>query len=258
MARDWLPPAGIILTALILWEVVARATRVPRWLLPTPTDIGSAMASSWELLLKHTWVTFQEVALGFAVSLIVGIGLALAIAYSKVVERGMYPFVIASQTIPIIAIAPLLLIWFGYGLVPKVIVVALICFFPIVVNMVDGLRSVEPEMLNMMRTLGAVRWQLFTKVQIPASLPFLFSGTKIAIAVSVIGAVIGEWVGASAGLGYFMVRSASQFLTARVFAAIFILSVMGVLLFAAVAISERYILPWYHTEKRQKAMARES
>jgi ABC-type nitrate/sulfonate/bicarbonate transport system permease component len=142
------------------------------------------------------------------------------------------------------------LIWFGYGLLPKVIVVALICFFPIVVNTVDGLRSVDPDLVNLMRSMGASRRQLFTKAQLPSALPYLFSGTKVGIAVSVIGAVIGEWVGASAGLGYFMVRSASQFQTSRVFAAVVVLSIMGVALFALAAYAERRLLPWHHEKRR--------
>jgi len=206
------------------------------------------------LLMNHAAVTIKEVVVGFALAFWVGVVLAVAIAYSRLLERTVYPFVIASQTIPIIAIAPLLLIWLGYGLSPKVIVVALISFFPIVVNMVDGLKAVDSDMVAMMRTLGASRWQIFTKLQVPSSLPFLFSGTKVGIAVSVIGAVIGEWVGGRAGLGYLMTISVPYFLTARVFAAVFILSLMGIALFLAVTILERLLLRWYHTEQRQKAM----
>ncbi len=241
----WLPPSVLVAALLLAWQLAAAVLQVPRWLLPAPTDIVAALYSSWELLARHGWATLQEVLAGFAVSFVVGVLLAIAIAYSRTMERALYPFVIASQTIPVIAIAPILLIWFGYGLLPKVIVVALISFFPIVVNMVDGLRSVDPDLVRLLQSMGATRWQIFAKAQLPASLPFLLSGTKVGIAVSVIGAVIAEWVGASAGLGYFMVRSASQFQTARVFAAIAVLSVMGVALFALVALSERYILPWY-------------
>ena len=182
--------------------------------------------------------------------------MAVSIAYSRIMERAVYPFVIASQTVPVIVIAPLLLIWIGYGIWPKVIVVVLISFFPIVVNTVDGLKSADPDMLNMMRTLGASRWQLFSKVQAPSSVPFLFSGVRVAIAVSVIGAVIGEWVGASAGLGYLMTRSAPQFLTDRVFAAIFLLSVMGITLFALVVVAERYAVPWRRRERQEKSLER--
>lgn len=251
---QWAPPAALILLALAAWEGAVRLFHVARWLLPPPSSIGAELIESRSLLLRHTWVTLEEVLLGFALALVVGIALATAIAYSRIVERAAYPFVIASQTVPIIVIAPLLLIWIGYGIWPKIIVVVLISFFPIVVNTVDGLKSADPDMLNMMRTLGASRWQLFTKVQTPSSVPFLFSGIRVAIATSVIGAVIGEWVGASAGLGYLMTRSAPQFLTDRVFASIFILSIMGITLFALVVIAERYALPWYQWEKRDKAM----
>ena len=256
LVSQWAPPAVIILLALATWEVAVRLFNVAPWLLPPPSAIAAELVESRSLLLRHTWVTLEEVLLGFTLALVVGIALAMAIAYSRIVERAAYPFVIASQTVPVIVIAPLLLIWIGYGIWPKVIVVVLISFFPIVVNMVDGLKSADPDMLNMMRSLGASRWQLFTKVQAPASVPFLFSGIRVAIAVSVIGAVIGEWVGASAGLGYLMTRSAPQFLTDRVFASIFILSVMGIVLFALVVLAERYALPWYQWEKRDRAMNR--
>ena len=251
---QWAPPAVIVLLALGAWEGYVRLFQVERWLLPPPSAIGAELVESRSLLLRHTWVTLEEVLLGFALALVVGIALAAAISYSRIVERSAYPFVIASQTVPIIAIAPLLLIWVGYGIWPKVIVVVLISFFPIVVNTVDGLKSVDPDMLNMMRTLGASRRQLLLKVQAPASVPFLFSGIRVAIAMSVIGAVIGEWVGASAGLGYLMMRSAPQFLTDRVFASIFILSLMGIGLFTLVVVAERYALPWYQWEKRDKAL----
>ena len=251
---QWAPPAALILMALGLWEGGVRLFQVAPWLLPPPSSIGAELVESRSLLLRHTWVTLEEVLLGFALALVVGIALAAAIAYSRVVERAAYPFVIASQTVPVIVIAPMLLIWIGYGIWPKIIVVTLISFFPIVVNMVDGLKSADPDMLSMMRTLGASRWQIFTKVQAPSSVPFLFSGIRVAIALSVIGAVIGEWVGASAGLGYLIKRSAPQFLTDRVFASIFILSIMGISLFALVVLAERYAVPWYQWEKRDKAL----
>ncbi|MBI2872739.1 MAG: ABC transporter permease [Chloroflexi bacterium] len=253
----WAPPLSIIVLALGVWEGAVRLAHVPRWLLPTPSVIGGELASSHRLLLRHTGVTLEEVLVGLGLALAAGVVLAVGIAYSRVLERSVYPFVIASQTIPIIAIAPLLLIWIGYGLLPKVIVVALISFFPIVVNTVDGLKSVDPDVVNLMRTLGASRWQVFTKVQVPTSLPFLFSGTRVAVAVSVIGAVIGEWVGSSQGLGYLMIRSKPQFLTERVFAAIFILSVMGIALFVITGLVERYVVPWSHTERRQRALGEE-
>ncbi len=253
-SANWLPPGLIIAASLGLWQGLVKLLEVPRWLLPSPWDIARELVRSRGLLTEHAWVTLEEVLLGFALALAVGIWLAAGIAYSRMLERAVYPIVIASQTIPVIAIAPLLLIWVGPETTSKVIVVALISFFPIVVNMVDGLKSVDPDTVNMMRTLGASRWQLFTKVQVPTSLPFLFSGIKVAIVVSVIGAVVGEWVGARAGLGHLMRISGPLFLTARVFAAIVVLSLMAIALFIVVAVMERYILHWYHTEKRQRGL----
>ena len=251
---QWVLPVSIIVAVIGVWQGYVALYDVPAWKLPAPSAIGTELVNGRSLLLRHTWVTLQEVLIGFGLALGAGVLLAILIAYSRTLERAVYPFVIASQTVPIIVIAPLLLIWVGYGLAPKVIIVVLIAFFPIVVNTVDGLKSVDADMINLMRTLGASRWQVFTKVQVPTSLPFLFSGTKVAITLSVIGAVIGEWVGASAGLGYLTRISVPLFLTARSFAAVVILAVMGVSLFVVVVALERFLLPWYHTERRQRAL----
>ena len=230
---------------------------MPKWQLPAPSAIGQELVDSRALLWDNALVTIKEVALGFLAALAAGVALAALIAYSRILERSIYPIVIASQTIPIIAIAPLLLIWVGYGTTPKVIVVALISFYPIAVNTVDGLKSIDPDMVSMMRTLGASRWQVFTKLQVPTSMPFMFSGIKVGISVSVIAAVIGEWVGASAGLGYLITYSQPLFLTARVFAAIVVLSALGMSLFLLASLVERLMLPWYHTEKQAKALGRQ-
>jgi ABC-type nitrate/sulfonate/bicarbonate transport system permease component len=255
-ARNWGASLLILAGLALLWELGVQVGDVPEWQLPAPSAILEELIGSWSLLWENTLVTAQEVVLGFLAALVAGLLLAVAIAYSRILERSVYPIVVASQTIPVIAIAPLLLIWVGYGIAPKIIVVALISFFPISVNTVDGLKSVDPDMVNMMRTLGASRWQIFTKLQIPASLPSMFSGIKIAIAVSVIGAVIGEWVGASAGLGYLMTYSQPLFLTSRVFAAIAILSAMGIGLFLLASLVEQLTLPWYYTEKRARSLER--
>ncbi len=254
----WLPAAVVVAGVLGLWEGYVRLFDVQRWLLPAPSIVAKTVAESPGLLWRHSLVTLEEVVVGFGLALAVGVVLASSIALSRTLERAIYPFIIASQTIPIIVIAPLLLVWVGYGLTPKVIVVALIAFFPIVVNMVDGLRSVDPDAVNLMRTLGARRWQIFLKVQLPSAMPFLFSGTRVAIAVSVIGAVIGEWVGSSQGLGYLMIRSKPLFLTERVFAAIAILSLMGIALFLLVGLAERMVIPWWHEERRARQATREN
>jgi ABC-type nitrate/sulfonate/bicarbonate transport system permease component len=253
----WAIPLLILATLVGAWEFWVQVRDVPKWQLPAPSAIARELWDSRALLWDNTLITLEEVVIGFAAALAAGVVLAALIAYSRILERSIYPIVIASQTIPIIAVAPLLLIWVGYGMTPKIIVVALIAFYPIAVNTVDGLKAVDPDMVNMMRTLGASRWQVFTKLQVPTSLPFMFSGIKIGISVSVIAAVIGEWVGASAGLGYLITYSQPLFLTARVFAAIVVLSVMGMTLFGLAALAERLLLPWCHTEKQAKALGRE-
>lgn len=250
--RSWLIPSLILIGVVLVWEFWVQVGDVPKWQLPAPSAIWQELFTSWDLLWKHTYVTLQEVVVGFLVALVSGFLLACGIAYSKVLERAIYPIIISSQTIPIIAIAPLLLIWIGYGIAPKVIVVALVSFYPIAVNTIDGLKAIDPNMVNMMRTLGASRWQIFTKLQIPTSLPYMFSGIKVGISISVIGAVIGEWVGASAGLGYLITYSQPLFLTDRVFAAIVVLSAMGIGLFLIASLAERFMLPWYYAEKNSK------
>jgi ABC-type nitrate/sulfonate/bicarbonate transport system permease component len=240
----WLAPLLAIALGLVAWEVAVIVRDTPRWLVPRPTEIGRELVHSRALLWRHTWTTLQEMLAGLAIAFALGVALAVAIASSRLVERSLYPAVIASQAVPIIALAPILLIWFGYGMTPKVIVVVLTCFFPIVVNMVDGLRAPDADALALLRSMGASRWQLLRIVRVPASLPHLFSGVRIAAAWSVIGALVGEWVGASSGLGYLMIRSQSQFQTPRLFAAVLIAAALGIVLFTAVALLERAVLPW--------------
>ena len=251
LGRRWLAPGLLVLLALGAWEAGVRLAETPRWLLPPPSEIARTLVVDRALLLHHTGVTLTEVLLGFALALVVGVLLAVAIDASVVLERAIYPLVVASQTVPIPALAPLLLIWLGYGLLPKVLVTALVGFFPIVVNTVDGLRGTDREVLVLLRSLGAGRWARFRLAKLPSALPFVLSGAKVAIAVCVIGAVFAELLGSSAGLGYLLTRATAQFLTARVFAAVLLLSLMGVGLFALVALAERLLLPWrrYVTEQ---------
>ena len=250
---SWVTPVIILLALIALWEIWVRFGNIPSWQLPAPSAIAQELVASWNLLLYHAYITLQEIIIGFFVALVFGLLLAVAIVRSKILERALLPILVSSQTIPIIAIAPLLLIWVGYGLASKVIVVALISFYPIAVNTIDGLKAINSDMVTMMKSLGASRWQIFTKLQIPTSLPYMFSGIKVGISISVIGAVIGEWVGASGGLGYLIKYSQPLFLTSRVFAAIFVLSLIGIGLFVLAGWVERLMLPWYYAEKKAKA-----
>ncbi len=255
MSRDasylrWIWPTLLMLALLGGWEVVVHINETPRWMLPPPSAILESFRTDWRLLLEHARVTLLEVVLGFGLALLAGIVTGVAIDSSIVMRRAIYPLIIASQTIPMVALAPLMLIWFGYDLIPKILITALIGFFPIAVNTVDGLRSGDREMLGLLRSMGATGWQRFRIVRVPAALPLIFSGARIAITFCVIGAVFAELVGASAGLGYLMERSAAQFQTSRVFACIVILALMGIGLFSLIAFIERLALPWrrYLTE----------
>ncbi len=238
------PPALLLATILGTWEWGVRAFGIPFYILPAPSRIGALLVAERGLLLGEASVTLFEIFLGFAVAFVVGIGLALLIFASRTVERAVYPLVIASQTIPVFAIAPLLIVWLGYGMLSKVAMAALIVFFPIVVNTVDGLRSADPDAINLLLILGATPAQVLLKIRAPAALPFVFSGIRIAVATSVIGAVIGEWVGATQGLGFLMIHANAQLHIDLVFAAIAVLSLMAILLFLAVSGAEWLALPW--------------
>ncbi len=252
MARDRFLPSLVLALGVLAWELLARSLQVPRWVLPPPSAIGQALLRDHRLLWSHLLVTLEEVALGLALAVVLAVVLAMGIVSWRLVERSVYPLVVASQAVPIVALAPLLLVWFGYGLTPKVIVVVLICYFPIAVNLVDGLRGVDAELVDLVRSFGATRWQILRIVRIPAALPAFFSGLRVAAAVSVIGALIGEWVGSSAGLGYLMIRAASQFHTDRVFAAVFVSALVSVALFWSVGILERIVVPWRSTNERER------
>jgi putative hydroxymethylpyrimidine transport system permease protein len=244
VAARIVPP--VVLLALILagWEGAVRAFAIPFYILPAPSRIAGVLVADRALLAGEAAVTLGEVMLGFAIAFVAGIVLALLIFSSRTVERAVYPLVIASQTIPVFAIAPLLVVWFGYGTVSKVVMAALIVFFPIVVNTVDGLRAADQDMVNLLVILGARPAAIVRRVRIPAALPFVFSGTRIAIATSVIGAVIGEWVGSTRGLGYLMIHANAQLHVDLVFAVIVYLSVMATALFWSVSLVEWAALPW--------------
>ena len=254
-ARSALAPALVLLGLLAFWELAARwdlladALRIEDFLVPAPTQIAEALWNDRTLLAENAWVTLQEVVLGFALAAVLGVGFAFALHLSETARRAVYPLLVGSQTIPIIAIAPVLVIWFGFDLGPKLAIIALICFFPITVNTLDGLRSVDPDLRKMMRTMGASRLQTLWRVEAPSALPFTFSGAKIAVAVAVIGAVFGEWAGSNEGLGHLMMSAQAQLLTARVFAAIVVLSAMAICLFGLLSVLERRVVSWKVAER---------
>ena len=248
--RRVLLPLAVVLGLLGLWQlaaswdVIADALSIEPFLVPAPSDVADSLWTDRELLAENAWVTVQEVVLGFAIALVAGSAFAIVLHLSDVLRRALYPLLVASQTVPVIAIAPILVVWLGFGLGPKLAIIALICFFPITVNALDGLRSVDPELPRMMRTLDASRIQTLLRVEVPSSLPFLLSGAKIAAVISVIGAVFGEWSGADEGLGHLILVAQGQVQTARVFAAVAVLSVLAILLFGGLALVERRLAWW--------------
>jgi putative hydroxymethylpyrimidine transport system permease protein len=245
----WAPPLLLLVALIGGWEAFARLGSVENYLLPAPSEVGRALIEDRHLLLPDAWVTLREVLLGFGLALVAGLAAATLLHLSPVARRALYPLVIGSQAIPVIVIAPILVIWFGFGMTPKLIVIALICFFPITVNTLDGLASVDRAQVKMLRTLDASRWQVFRRLELPSALPFVFSGARIAIAVAVIGAVFGELVGSDAGLGHAIQVGTAQLLTARVFAATLLLALMGIALFALVGLIQRRAVPWAGMER---------
>jgi ABC-type nitrate/sulfonate/bicarbonate transport system permease component len=245
----WAPPVVVLALLVAAWEILARAGSVEDYLLPAPSDVVRALVEDRDLLLPDAWVTLQEVLLGFALALLAGLGTAALLHLSPLTRRALYPLVVGSQAIPVIVIAPILVIWFGFGMTPKLIVIALICFFPITVNTLDGLASVDQSQVKMLRTLDASRWEVFRRLELPSALPYVFSGARVAIAVAVIGAVFGELVGSDQGLGHAIQVGTAQLLTARVFAATFLLAVMAIALFVVVGLVQRRVVPWAGRER---------
>ena len=239
-------PAAFALVVLAVWQLYTVVSDVPESSLPAPTEIARAGWEHRDLLIDNTWVTVEEILIGFVLAIVLGVLLAILIRSSRTVERAVYPWLVVSQMVPVPAIAPIFVIWTGFDLRPKVMVVALVAFFPIAVNSIDGLRAADPQLLRLMRTLRASRWQQFRYARLPAALPFLFSGLKVAAALSVIGAVFGEWVGSSEGLGHLILVLNNATETATMFATIFVLSVIGIALFGLVILLERRLLPRYY------------
>lgn len=233
------------------WDVLADLLGIEPFLVPAPSEVAESLWTDRALLADNAWVTFGEVVGGFAVAVVIGIASALLLHLSPLLRRAFYPLVVASQTVPIIVIAPIFVVWFGFGIGPKIAVIALICFFPICVNMLDGLGTVDPEQRKLMRTLGASRRQILARLEVPSSLPHLLSGAKIAVAVAVIGAVFGEWAGSESGLGHLMLVDNAQLEVPRLFAAMAVLSAMAIGLFALLAAAERRLAWWGETADRR-------
>jgi putative hydroxymethylpyrimidine transport system permease protein len=243
-------PAAVLAALIGAWQVAASSGALADllglepFLVPSPAEIATSLWENRSLLAENAWVTVREIVLGFLCATVVGIAFAVAIHLSETLRRALYPLLVASQTIPVIAIAPILIVWFGFGIEPKLVVIALVSFFPITVNAVDGLGSVDREAIKMMRTLDASRWQLLTRVEAPAALPSLFGGMRIAAVFAPIAALFAEWVGSSSGLGHLILQDNGRLETARMFASIALLIAIALLLFGLLALVERRVVRW--------------
>jgi len=249
--RRWLDPLALVLLLLGIWQIAASSgaladlLNLESFLVPSPTEIASSLWDNRVVLLENAWVTLREVIFGFGCALLAGVAFAVLLHLFETLRRATYPLLVGSQAIPILVFAPILIVWFGYGIGPKLAIVAIICFFPITVNALDGLRSVDPEAIRMMRTLDASRWQTFRRVEAPTALPYAFSGAKIAVAVAVIGVVFAEWAGTSSGgLGWLVLQYNNNLQTAEVFAAAVVLAAMAMALFGLLALVEHRVVTW--------------
>jgi ABC-type nitrate/sulfonate/bicarbonate transport system permease component len=247
--RNIAAPLLFLLSFIATWQAWVWWSGVPAWLLPAPGRVLTALWEMLPVLFRHTQSTVLAAVTGLLAAVLLALALAVLMDFSPWVRRGMYPLLVFSQTVPIIAIAPLLIIWFGYGILPKVVVVALVCFFPVAVSMVEGMEAADPGMVDLLRVMGSTRWQLIKLVRLPAALPSFFSGLKIAGTYAVMGAVIGEWLGATSGLGVYMTRATHAYQTDRVFAAIIIISLVSLLLFGLINLLARLSIPWYFKER---------
>jgi putative hydroxymethylpyrimidine transport system permease protein len=239
---------AVVLALVLLggWQLYAQLSGVDDFLLPAPTEVASALVDDRALLWDAFVVTAGEIGLGLLLALGAALGLAVGVHLSPTLRRAVYPLLVASQTVPIPIVAPLLVVWFGFALFPKLVIVALVCFFPIVVPVLDGLAGVAPEQRKLLRTLGASRWQVLRHVEAPTALPGLFTGAKLAVAVAAIAAVLAEQAGSSEGIGHLITQAIPQLETARAWAAVVVLSLFSIALFAALVLTERRVVPWAH------------
>ena len=249
--RKLTPLIGIV-AFLLAWQLFVIIWKVPPYLLPTPTAIAHTFVSELPDLLRHGWVTVYEMIAGYALAVAVAIPLAIAITSSRRFNELVMPTMLFFQIVPKVAIAPLFLVWFGVGATPKILVAFLISFFPIVIDAAVGLRSMSPEMGDLAKSMGASRWQVFAQFRLPTSLPYLFSGLKVAATLAIAGTVVGEFVGADKGLGYLLLVTNSNMQTSLMFAAIVALTIIGLVFYYLVELLEGFLIPWHVTHRVQE------
>jgi NitT/TauT family transport system permease protein len=241
---SWLPAAILLVATVLLWEAAVRIFSISAFIVPAPTEIARSLVAQWGTLMQASLVTAGEILFGFIVSVVVGIALALVIMRFDWLGRALYPLVVLFQNVPKVALAPIFILWFGYGLAPKIGLIMVIAFFPVTLSMLAGMQSVDRSLLSLMQSVGASQTQILFRIRVPYSLPQLMAGTKIAATLSVIGAIVGEFAGASDGLGYVIQFASTQLDTPLVFAALLLVSVLGIAFYYAAEILERVAVPW--------------
>ncbi len=242
---------ALLLFALLfaVWEGAVWLFGIKEYLLPPPSKVWMEFIKRWDVVLLNAWVTTEEMLIGYAAAVVVGIPLALSIAYSRTMEGAVYPVVVFLQIIPKIAVAPLFIIWFGFGLMPKVLIVFLLTFFPVLVAAIAGFKSTDPDIMDFARTTGASGWTLFSRIRLPQALPNIFTGLKVGAALASTAAVVGEFVASDRGLGYLLLQYNGNLDTAMVFAVIVLLSIIGLALYYAVELVERLTIPWHVSQQ---------
>lgn len=242
--KHWLPAFILFLATVVLWEAMVRIFSISSFIIPAPTKIVQALIAQWGALMHAAAVTAGEILFGFLVSVAVGVALALVIVRFDWLGRALYPLVVLFQNVPKVALAPIFILWFGYGLIPKIGLILVIAFFPVTLSMLAGMQSVDNSLLALMNSVGAGPTEILLRIRVPHSLPSLMAGTKIAATLSVIGAIVGEFAGASDGLGYTIQFASTQLDTAQVFAALLLVSVLGIAFYYAAEVLERAVVPW--------------
>ena len=245
-------PVFVILGILVIWQIICITGLVPGYMLPSPIEVIQAIIADFTALMRHSRVTLLEAALGLVCGVTLGFLCAALMDSFEPVRKGLYPILVLTQTVPPVAIAPLLILWFSYGIAPKVVLVVLVSFFPIAVGLLEGFQSVDPDMIRLMRSMKANRWQIFWHVKFPNALGEFFSGLKIAVSYSVVGAVIAEWLGGLEGLGVYMTRVKKSYDYDKMFAVIFLVSAISLLLMAIVKVAQYQAMPWNHCLKEEK------
>lgn len=249
----WLRTRGgaiaIFALLFIAWELAVRLTGIKEYLLPPPSKIWTEFWKRHDTVAISAWVTTQEILAGYALAVVVSVPLALAVAYSRFMEEAVYPVIVFLQIIPKIAIAPLFIIWFGFGFTPKLLLVFLLSFFPIVVSSIAGFKSADPDVMDFARTTGASGWTMFRKIRLPQALPHIFTGLKVGAALAATAAVVAEFVASDRGLGYLLLQYNGQLDTPMVFATIVVLSLIGLVVYYAVEVVERLAIPWHVSQQ---------